>query len=75
MSRSTYDGRLIYEPSYDYRQEKHDKTLKILLSTPSCLNIISKLTEIVSLFLLSNYGINYQKKWCQPAVSVLLYLV
>ena len=28
-----------------------------------------------SLFVLSNYGINCQKKWYQPAVSVLLYRV
>jgi len=25
--------------------------------------------------IMSNYGINYQKKWYQPAVSVLLYRV
>jgi len=33
------------------------------------------LVEIFSLFALSNYGINCQKKWYQPAVSVLLYRV
>ena len=33
------------------------------------------LVNFFSLFVLSNYGINYQKKWCQSAVSVLLYRV
>ena len=33
------------------------------------------LVEIFSLFALSNYGINCQKQWYQPAVSVLLYRV
>ena len=32
-------------------------------------------SKFFSLFVLSNYGINCQKKWHQPAVSVLLYRV
>ena len=58
--RSTYDGRLIYETSYDYRKIK---LFKILQSTISCPEIISHQTktEKVDYFVIVSV-LNYSKE-------------
>jgi len=55
----------------------YKKRLLLEVIVRNCIIRIPELllVDIFSLFVLSNYGINYWKRWFQPAVLVLLYRV